>query len=140
MSGVLRNLVDNLCVSYSPDPSSVSIDIDAEQVLLPIDISIPLGLIINELVSNTFKHAFPEGVGGNVEIIFKRQAADSLQLIVADNGQGIADDFDMENTSSLGLQLIQLLSEQISAELSIQRSNPTRFELSIPVPGSISSQ
>jgi two-component sensor histidine kinase len=58
--------------------------------------------------------------------------AGNLQLVVSDDGVGIPEDFDIDNATSLGLQLIQLLSEQISAELVIQRKNPTRFVLNIP--------
>ncbi|MBX3629623.1 MAG: hypothetical protein KF908_06830 [Nitrosomonas sp.] len=72
---------------------------------------------------------------GNIDISLKYLEPAVLQLYIADNGVGIPEDFDIENSSSLGLQLVQLLSEQISAELTIQHKNPTRFILNIPIQG-----
>jgi two-component sensor histidine kinase len=79
------------------------------------------------------KYAFPEDRSGNINITLKYHDSDHLLVQVSDNGIGIPEDFDFGNTPSLGLQLVQLLSEQISAKLTIQRSNPTRFTLIVPL-------
>jgi two-component system, sensor histidine kinase PdtaS len=132
-SCVIQNLVDNLKISYALEASKIEIAMNVEQVYLPLDTSIPLGLIVNELCSNALKHAFPDNCPGKLEISFEYLDSNSLGLVVSDNGVGIPEEFDMENTTSLGLQLIQLLSKQISADLSIQRSKPTKFKLIIPL-------
>ncbi|PSJ16363.1 sensor histidine kinase [Nitrosomonas supralitoralis] len=131
-SSVLQSLVDNLSVSYALDSSRIQINIDTDPVFLSIDTSIPLGLILNELCSNAIKYAFPDNRSGSIDVSIKYLHQDSLQVLVCDDGVGIPEDFDIENTISLGIQLVQLLSEQISAELIIQRSNPTSFMLVIP--------
>lgn len=133
-SGFIQSLVDNLSVSYALDTSRIVINIDTDQeVLLPIDVSIPLGLILNELCTNAMKYAFTENRVGHIDISLKHQNQGQLLVCISDDGVGIPDDFDIENTQSLGLQLVQLLSEQISAELTIHRKNPTSFSLIVPL-------
>lgn len=132
-SSVLHALVSNLEYSYALDASRIKVSIDTDPVFLPIDISIPLGLIVNELCSNAMKYAFGEHDSGMIEISLKYTEPSVLQVYIADNGVGIPDEFDLENSSTLGLQLVYLLSEQISAELIFQRREPTSFTLNIPV-------
>lgn len=133
-SSFIQSLIDNLTVSYALDTSRIVINIDTDQeVLLPIDVSIPLGLILNELCTNAMKYAFTEYRCGHIDISLKRQNQGQLLVCISDDGVGIPDDFDIENTQTLGLQLVQLLSEQISAELTIHRKNPTRFSLIVPL-------
>lgn len=132
-SSVLRALVSNLEYSYALDASRISVNIDTDPVFLPIDISIPLGLIVNELCSNAMKYAFGEHDSGVIEISLKYAEPHVLQVYVADNGTGIPDEFDLKDSSTLGLQLVHLLGEQISAELNFQRKEPTSFTLRIPV-------
>lgn len=131
-SSFIQLLTDNLSISYALNAKKIVITIDADQIHLPIDISIPLALILNELCTNAMKYAFTENRRGQIKICFKQQTPEQLLVSVSDNGVGIPDDFDIENTTTLGLQLVQLLSEQISAELKINRKNPTRFTLKVP--------
>ena len=133
LSSVIQNLISNLSASYAVNSSRIQINIDTAQVLLPIDTSIPLGLILNELCTNAIKYAFIENRSGNINIRLRYLGANKLQVLVTDDGVGIPEEFDIEHASSLGLQLVQLLSEQISAELTIQRRNPTSFSLIIPL-------
>ncbi|WP_297324009.1 PAS domain S-box protein [Nitrosomonas sp.] len=132
-ASVVQSLVSNLSASYALNSSRIQINITTDQVLLPIDISIPLGLILNELCTNAMKYAFDESRHGNIDITLKYTAFNKLQVIVSDDGIGIPEELDIVNTATLGLQLVQLLSEQISAELIIQRKNPTSFSLIIPL-------
>lgn len=132
-ASVIHNLVSNLSASYALNSSRIQININSEQALLPIDISIPLGLILNELCTNAMKYAFDENHSGSIDITLRHLEVNKLQVIVSDDGIGIPEKLDIENATSLGLQLVQLLSEQISAELVIQRKNPTSFSLIIPL-------
>jgi two-component sensor histidine kinase len=131
-SSVIHSLISNLSATYALESSRIHININAESVLLPIDISIPLGLILNELCTNAMKYAFIDNRTGNINIILKYSTANMVQIVVTDDGVGIPEEFDIENASSLGLQLVQLLSEQISGKLTIHRSNPTSFSLIFP--------
>jgi two-component sensor histidine kinase len=132
-SSVTQSLVDSLSTSYAIDTSRIRINIDVDQVFLSIDTSIPLGLILNELCSNAMKYAFPENGSGNINITLKHLNSEILQVLITDNGIGIPEELDIENIASLGLQLVHLLSEQISAELIIHRRNPTSFHLNVPL-------
>jgi two-component sensor histidine kinase len=102
--------------------------INANEVLLPLNLAIPCGLVVNELVTNALKHAFPHKREGNITIELLKQE-ESVMLAVSDNGIGVPSDFDMNKRTTLGLQLVSLLADQINAQLSIGRANPTRFAL-----------
>ncbi len=132
-TSVIESLISNLSASYALDSSRIQVTIDADHVLLPINTSIPLGLILNELCTNAMKYAFIEHRSGSIHIRLKYMENNKLQIIVSDDGIGIPDELDINNASSLGLQLVMLLSEQISAELSIRRKNPTSFSIIVPV-------
>ncbi len=127
-SNVLEALVPSLVESYGIDSGAVVFSINANEVLLPLNIAIPCGLIVNELVTNALKHAFPEGRQGEIRIELLKQDTQIL-LSVSDNGAGVPADFELEKRSTLGLQLVSLLADQISAQLAIERANPTRFSL-----------
>lgn len=122
-------LVPTLVSSYSADPGRINFSIDAPEISLPIKAAIPCGLVVNELVSNALKHAFSGGKRGKVKIVLTTEPNDHVVLSVSDNGVGIPKELDLANTTTLGLQLVTLLTEQLGAELAIQRSKPTRFVL-----------
>lgn len=125
----LDTLVPVLVSSYSTDPGAVAFEISADEVLLPIDAAIPCGLIVNELISNALKHAFPHGRHGAVRVVLARSGDEEVLLSVADDGVGLPTGVDLENSGTLGLQLVSLLSEQIGAAMAVSRAGPTRFEL-----------
>lgn len=127
MSNVVSSLVENLAQSYGAEMAGINIDVDP--IFLPIDRSIPFGLIINELVSNAMKHAFPNGKGGNIRVDLRSIDRQSVTLVVEDNGIGIAELGDISESESLGLRLVDALCEQLGGSLTIQTANPTRFEL-----------
>lgn len=112
----------------------IRLSIEAAGVALPISAAIPCGVLVNEVMSNAFKHAFPDNLQG--EIFVSLQVDPQLQatLIVQDDGVGLPKDIDLENSSSIGLQLVQLLSEQLCGTLSINPFHPTRFQVIFPVP------
>ena len=102
--------------------SAIAVTIEVDQVALDIDLAIPCGLIINELVSNALKHAFPaNGLAswnGGAEISVRlHRDHDRFLLAVGDNGVGLPHDLDWKNTSSLGLQLVHILAEQIDGDV-----------------------
>ncbi len=91
-------------------------------MVLSADLAIPCGLIANELITNAFKHAFPGG-RGRIGVAFT-QREDQLVLRVTDDGVGLPSGFDLASLTSLGLQLVQTLSEQIGGALGVERGEP----------------
>jgi PAS domain S-box-containing protein len=128
-----ETLLSALIRSYGTDPDRIAIRINVEPVHLPIDIAVPCGLVVNELITNALKHAFPDHASGEIRIALARQPGSEALLSVSDNGIGLPDHVDTNTTATIGLQLVGLLATQLDAEISINRSNPTRFSLRIPI-------
>lgn len=125
----IRDLVANLFVSYETKSYTVAIKINIDDIFLSIDAAIPCGLIINELVLNSLKHAFPVGSSGDILINFYSENEKFFTLIVSDNGIGLPQNFDFKNTGSLGLQLVDDLINQLSGTIEINRSSGVEFKI-----------
>ncbi|MDJ1180141.1 PAS domain S-box protein [Roseofilum sp. BLCC_M91] len=125
----LEDLVHNLFESYNLENNRVTFDLDIEPVLLNIETAHPCGLIVNELLSNTLKHAFPEGRKGKVKIILHQQENDRIVVKVADNGIGFPENLDFRHVDSLGMELVCTLTEQLEGEITLIRDHGTTFEL-----------
>jgi PAS domain S-box-containing protein len=122
----LRTLADLLFQSFGTDPSKVEFTIEGDEVLLPVDIAVPCGLIVNELLSNALKHAFPDGKG---TIVVGLTATDgSCAISVRDNGVGLPPNVEGQG-STLGLQLVRALVQQIEGTMDIDRSAGTQFRI-----------
>lgn len=127
MSEYLNNLVRDIVRSYSGDSNIITVDVDVEDIHLNIDTAIPMGLLVNELVSNSAKHAFPDKRGN---IILKLELIDlKYSLCVSDNGIGLPEGFNIDESSSLGLKLVSSLSIQLEGDLEIRSNNGTTFIL-----------
>jgi len=109
-------------LSDSYDKDKITIQIKTEQIELPVDTAIPCSLILNELLSNSLKHAFDASQSGLLEIYFKRKN-DIYRLSVRDNGCGLPAGYDWQTSSSLGFNLIRTLSAQLDAELEFKQDN-----------------
>jgi PAS domain S-box-containing protein len=129
----LDSLVPNLVSSYATRPGRVAVLINASNIMLPIDVAIPCGLIVNELISNALKHAFPGDSYGQVAIDLVSDIDHHIRLSVSDDGVGIAETQNLTDGATLGLELVTLLADQLAAEVAIQRSKPTRFSLTLKV-------
>lgn len=126
---VLQSLIPTLMESYSVDQHRIRHELIIGSVQLSINQAIPCGLIINELVSNALKHAFPLERKGSIRISMDRVKQNLVSLIVEDDGVGIPDNVELRLTETLGMQLVGLLTDQIDGELTVCRQNPTRFEI-----------
>jgi PAS domain S-box-containing protein len=129
----LDALVPTLVSSYGVSAERCALAIDAQEVLLPINAAIPSGLIVNELIANALKHAFPDSRVGNISINLTQDPGERVLLTVTDDGVGIPEDLDIANATTLGLQLVTLLVDQLGGELDIHRANPTRFSVRFPL-------
>ena len=97
-----------------------------------LDHAIPVGLIVNEIISNSLKHAFIDTNIGTIGI-FLRNGKNSVRLRLADDGIGIAEDFKWEESNTLGIQLIQTLVEQIKGDIRVERDKGTSVEIVFPL-------
>jgi PAS domain S-box-containing protein len=128
------NLSNSLLQSYKLNNKLIDLKLEIDEIFINLDESIPCGLIINELVSNALKYAFSEKEKGEIEIKVKNKGK-SLYLSVADNGKGLPDNFKIEETPSLGLQLVSSLCEQLNATLKIttKQNKGTCFEIEFEI-------
>jgi len=128
-----RRLVAELCQSYSRDPEQIQVRLDLDEMFVSMDTIIPCGLLLHELVSNCFKHAFPPGVGGEIHVELKSHMAGESVLMVRDNGNGFPAHLDFRQADSLGLQLICSLTEQMGGHIQLDRDHGTQFTVTFPV-------
>ncbi len=130
----IQTLVGNLCRAYHTHQRAIIFNINVEPVELTIDTAIPCGLIINELVSNALKHAFPENQGGKICVNLLHSNRNHVILSISDNGIGLGSDFDLLNTSSLGLQLVYRLTQQLEGSIELNQEQGTEFKIAFTSP------
>jgi two-component sensor histidine kinase len=100
------------------------------KIMVDINTAVPLGLLMNELVSNALKHAFPGGQEGTIGLSGGEDGA-RITLIVWDNGIGVPEELDWRNTASLGMRLVTSLTDQIDGTITLDRKNGTAFTISV---------
>ena len=150
-SEYLQKLTADLLRSYTVR-GDVRMQLDVEETFLGMDTAVPLGIIINDLVSNSLKHAFPQGRKGEIRIKLckaeenvKNKSISNItnnigakssvnknsqySLVVSDNGLGFPEDLDFRNTGSLGLQLVNILVEQLEGTIELQKDSETTFKI-----------
>jgi len=126
----IKNLINDLFLSYKVSTGKVALKMNIETVSFGIDTAIPCGLIVNELVSNSLKYAFPEGKDGEIKISLRTLEEGDIELIVSDDGIGVPKDLDFRNTESLGLRLITNLTEkQLQGKVELNRNKGTEFQI-----------
>jgi len=125
-----ESFIIHILHTYNVDSKKIRYNLDVDEVKVDINKAIPLGLIFNELVSNVFKHAFPDGRRGEVLIKLRRPKKNKkITLIIRDNGVGMPDELDVENPKTLGLQLVKDLVEQINGDIRIKKKAGTEIEV-----------
>jgi PAS domain S-box-containing protein len=122
----LQGLASGLFATYGVNPEQVALSVRVEDIPLGVDAAISCGLIVNELLSNSLKHAFPDGRKGEVRIALHGEGA-QVTLEVADNGIGFPLNLDFRSHTTLGLRLVCILSEQIRGTIDLDRGDGTRF-------------
>lgn len=132
----IKTLVHGLFRSYAINTSKINYTMDIGDVTFAIDTAIPCGLIINELVSNSLKHAFPGDREGQIDIVFRPGEGDQIELTVKDNGVGIPHGLDPTRCKTMGLQLVTTLAEnQLHGTIDIKREGRgTEFTITFPSP------
>ncbi|HEX2279516.1 MAG TPA: MASE1 domain-containing protein [Candidatus Tectomicrobia bacterium] len=127
----LRRLSQRLFEAYHPPDGRISLTLALETVALEPNRAISCGLLLNELLSNCLKHAFPHGQAGEVHIAL-RACQEQVTLSVRDTGVGLPEGLDFRHTDSLGLQLVYLLTEQLGGTITLERTGGTTFTLILP--------
>lgn len=126
----LTNLIDHLYWSYCIDTSRISMETDIDKATIGLDTAVPCGLIINELVSNSLKHAFKGGGGGRLYVSLHKLDKGRFKLTVSDTGAGLPDGIDLKNAKTLGLRLVNaLVVEQLDGTLEFDSNNGTSFRI-----------
>jgi len=124
-----EKLISELSALYSTN-NQITKKIRVDSIQISIDTAVPLGLILNELISNSIKHAFPLGRVGELEVNLCK-LNDDLELIVRDNGVGFPDDVDLKKPKTLGLQLVNILVKQLNGRIELETNHGTAFKITL---------
>jgi len=127
-----QRVAAELCAAFEGESQRIAVRLETEPIELDIGRAVPCALILNELVSNSFKHAFPAGRAGEIRVAFREYEPDRLELIVEDDGAGAPQCLAEAQTNSLGLRIIRILTTQLDGALEQQLTPGTRFVLRFP--------
>lgn len=132
-SEYIKNLTSGLFRSYQTNSSNISLRLEIdEELYLGVDMAIPCGLIVNELVTNALKYAFPDFTSGEIYINFKLLESENYKLIVGNDGIDFPKDVEIRNSQTLGLQLVNILSNQLKGTLELNTGGITEFIIIFP--------
>jgi two-component sensor histidine kinase len=125
----LVKLLEDLMAAYAVDPARVSLLKEIEPLPMKVDSAVDCGLIVNELVSNCLKHAFPDGRDGEIELSLRLIGLDEIELAVKDNGVGLPAGVESGNSRSFGLDLVDMLVDELNGTIEIEREGGTEFRI-----------
>jgi PAS domain S-box-containing protein len=134
LADYLRELSEMISKTYSSEENRITINLDVDDVKVDMISAVPVGLICNELLTNCFKHAFQDRKKGTITISLKDLGC-YVEVSVSDTGAGLPEEFSLEKTQSLGVTLLQALTEQIKGELKAISDRGSKFILTFPVSG-----
>ncbi len=125
-------VVKSLSMSYAEINGTVAVSTELEDIDVSVDLAAPLGLILTELLTNAYKHAFPGRDGGTIRVTLRKKG-DSAELSVADTGDGLPDGLDVHKSGSMGLELVRALTGQLTGSLAVISGNETVFSVTFPL-------
>jgi PAS domain S-box-containing protein len=126
----VRDIAYSLMALYASDRDRIDLRIEGDKVYFGIDVAVPCGLIVNELLSNALKYAFPQGWKGKkrIKVSMRKQIENEVEIIVSDNGVGLPEEVDIHHTESLGMKLVAILAEdQLDGEVTVDRNGGTTY-------------
>ncbi len=126
-SEYVQNISNNLLLSYRPKGKKIRLKQKIDNVFLNLDLAIPCGLVINELMSNALKYAFTKKSNGILIITIEVDKKENVRLTISDNGSGLPKGLDYRNTQSLGLQLVMVLVSQLRGTISLENKKGTKY-------------
>jgi PAS domain S-box-containing protein len=134
LAGYLRTLSQDLFQSYKINPGKIDLIIQTDGVYVDINKAIPCGLVLNELISNVLKHAFPGDRQGELQIIIREEKNTEMEIVVRDNGMGLPDDVDINQPRTMGLNLVNgLVKKQLKGQMEVRRDNGTEIRIKFPL-------
>jgi two-component sensor histidine kinase len=125
----IKDLATNLFQVFGNQGNAIALKLNVAAISLNIETAIPCGLIINELVSNSLKYAFPKRKQGEIRIIFEQINSQQFHLSVSDNGVGLPPNFNLETTETLGVRLVRMLTRQLKGVLEVDREQGTTWKI-----------
>jgi PAS domain S-box-containing protein len=125
----MHSLVNMLMDFYKTDSNRIKFDCKIPDISLDVDIMIPCGLIVNELITNAIKYAFPDEKRGTIHIELQKGSEDEYTLLVGDDGIGLPEDLNIYQTESLGMQIVTSLVKQMQGSLEVAVNNGTEFKI-----------
>jgi PAS domain S-box-containing protein len=128
-SQYVKKLIEHINNSYNVDTDRIKVNSKTEGLMLDIDSAIPCGLIINELLTNAVKHAFPGNEKGEVRVEFGLDTQENNVLIVKDNGTGLSDEINFKESKTMGFQLVNTLVNQLNGSVILSRDKGTTFQV-----------
>jgi PAS domain S-box-containing protein len=128
MKEYISELTDAIKTTHEVDSQDITIKKEIEEIYLDLEKVIPVGLILNELITNAFKHAFSNGNEDVIKILLKKTGA-NLTIMVADNGKGLPADFEIHSSKTLGMSLVSILTKQIEGDLKVSSNGWTKFKI-----------
>ncbi|MGD2085884.1 MAG: histidine kinase dimerization/phosphoacceptor domain -containing protein [Candidatus Aminicenantes bacterium] len=132
-SQYIKELSQQVSRSNEFQGARIRVKVKADNIKLGIDTAIPCGLIINELLTNAFKYAFPKNRTGKIHIHMQMIESKYYKLMVSDNGVGLPEHIDVQHPSTFGLNLVYLLTQQLEGKVEAQSEKGTRFMITFPI-------
>jgi two-component sensor histidine kinase len=130
LQGYLEELISAVTRSYTIDPDHISVTVKTEPVQVLIDTAIPCGLVVTELISNAFKHAFPDDKKGKISIQLSKDAKENIHLRISDNGVGVPDGFDFRKQPSLGMKTVLMIVEhQLKGTITFDVKRGVKYDI-----------
>lgn len=133
LAAYIKDLAAELCRSYGVDKGRIALQVTGEQVAFDVDTAIPCGLILQELISNCLKHAFPGDKTGEIHIVLRADGDEKCALTVRDTGVGFPAGIDFHSADTLGLQLVSMLTEQLGGTIVREPGTGTIVTLTFPI-------
>lgn len=128
----VQSLTDTLFVANNSNFKAIKSKVDISNISIDVDTSLHLGLILNELCTNTLKHAFPDGNNGEVRIVCHPKGDNKCELAVSDNGIGLPDNFNLKSAKTMGLQLVDSMVKQMKGEIKVDGRGGASFKITFP--------
>jgi len=128
----IKDIVDLLMISYGVQAETLTLKMDLDNVFVLIDSAIPLGLVLNEMISNIFKHAFLDTEDDEISIRLYQEENDTINILLSDNGIGIPKDIDLESINTMGLQtMFDLIKFQLKGEVTYKTENGLKWHIKL---------
>ena len=129
MQHYIEDLSRFLYNTFNIKGKEINTVVNAPNISLDVDTAVPIGLILNELISNAYKYAFMEKDAGTINIRLSKLGDDKLELVMSDDGKGLPEDFNVSRSASLGLRLVSILTRQLKGQLTTTSENRTQFQI-----------